>query len=135
MSARVERDQTAPAIREVLTELAGMRGSEPVTDMELRKTKNDMTLTLPGRHETSAQLSSSITRMLTYGLPDNYFDNFISTVRALTVEQVEKTASSFFIQKDMVWIIAGDLSIIEKDVRALDLGEVIVIDTQGATLR
>lgn len=135
MSARVERDQTAPAIREVLAELADMRGSEPVTDMELRKAKNDMTLTLPGRHETSAQLSSSITRMLTYGLPDDYFDNFISTVRALTVEQVEKTASSFFIQKDMLWIIAGDLSIIEKDVRALDLGEVIVIDTQGTTLR
>jgi hypothetical protein len=35
----------------------------------------------------------------------------------------------------LTWIVVGDLSVIETNVRRLDLGEVKVLDTDGHVLR
>ena len=50
---------------------------------------------------------------------------------ALTPADVNKSAGRLIHPDALTWVVVGDLSKIEAKVRALNLGEVTVLDTDG----
>jgi zinc protease len=92
--------------------------------------KDAMTLTLPGRWETGKAVADSIAEVITYSLPDRYFDGYAGRIRAVTAEQV--AAAGKTIRPDsLVWVVVGDRRKIEEGVRKLGLGDVVVLDPEG----
>jgi zinc protease len=134
-SALVQTDKTAESMQEMLKELRDVIGSRQPTLEEIRFAKDTLVRTLPGRNETSGEVAGSYADILTYGLPDNYLNDFVDEVQALTPGQLQAAGAELVHPDVLTWIIVGDLSAIEASVRKLELGEVKVLDTDGQVLR
>jgi zinc protease len=126
--ANVQTDKTSESMAEIQKELSAYIGSEPVTAEELQKIQENKTRKLPGQNETSGEVLGSITEIVKYDLPDDYYDEYSDKVRGLTTKQVADAAKRHIKLDQMTWIVIGDLDEIEDDIRALELGDVEVIE-------
>jgi zinc protease len=133
--APVQTDKTAEAMTEAIKELRDLLGTRKLSDGEIKFAKDSIVLSLPGENETTGEVASSYTNILTYGLPDNYYNKLVDDVAALTPEQLDKAAARMVHPDALTWIIVGDLSKIEEPVRKLGFGEVTVLDSDGKKLR
>ncbi len=129
--APVQGDKTKEAVAEVVKELAGIIGDKPVTDAELAKAQGNLTLTLPGRWETNRAVTQSLSQMVQFGLPADYFDTYAAKVRALQLPAVAATAKKLVQKSGIVFVIVGDRAKIEEGVRSLNLGTVQILDADG----
>lgn len=130
----VQTDKTADALRELAREYSDIAGARPVTPQELKDAQASETLSLPGGFETVDQLSDGYATILQYRLPADYYNTFTQKALAQTPAQINALAARTVLPKQPVWIVVGDMSKVEKDIRALDLGEVRRIDVDGKPL-
>jgi len=135
VQAGVQTDKTAESMVEIRKELTEITGDRKATGKEIQEAKNSLTLTLPGNNETVAEVLSSYANVLFFGLPDNYWNDYVDKVRALTPAQFNEAYSRLIDTKATTWLVVGDLEKIEAKVRALNLGEVKVLDPDGRVLR
>src|SRR3546814_1796836 len=68
--------------------------------------------------------------LVRYDRPDNWVELRNAQIRDLTPEQVNAAARTLE-PGALTWVVVGDLKQIEQPVRALDLGEVSIIDADG----
>jgi len=129
--APVQTDKTSQSMTEIMKELQGMRGSVPVTSEELEKAQKGETLTLPGRWERMSAVGTSIGQIVRYGLDDDYFEKFAGRVDALTLKDISDVAHRILHPDRMVWVVVGDRAKIEAGIRALNLGTLHLIDSDG----
>jgi len=130
----VQTDKTADALRELAREYSDIAGARPVTVQELKDAQASETLSLPGGFETVDQLSDGYATILQYRLPADYYNTFTQKALAQTPAQINALAARTVVPKQPVWIVVGDMSKVEKDIRALNLGEVCRIDVDGKPL-
>ena len=135
VSGRVQTDKTAESMQELLKELRGITTSRPPTDQEIRFAKDTLVRALPGKNETAGEVAASYADILTYGLPDDYLNEFVGQVEALTPQQLQAAATELVHPDQLTWIVVGDLAAIEPSVRKLSIGEVKVLDADGHVLR
>ena len=110
--------------REVLT-------TRKPDDAELKFAKDSIAIALPGNNETSTEIAGSYGEILTYGLKDSYWNDFVGDLTALTPADINASAGKLIHPDALTWIVVGDLAKIEKPVRALKLGDVTVLDADG----
>ncbi|WP_444931706.1 M16 family metallopeptidase [Microbulbifer sp. SSSA002] len=125
--APVQTDKTAPAIKELLKEYKDYLGGRPITEKELEDYQNDEMLKQSARFQTKGQLLSSINWQLEKGLPEDYIAEYPQRISALNKEQVEAAAREYLAPGQFTWVIVGDLSKIQDEVEALDIGPVEVL--------
>ena len=129
--APVQTDKTKEALAEMVKEFQGMAGSRPITTNELTYAQANQTLALPGERETMEQMGRSVNNLIQYGLPDDYYQTFVTKVMALRQADVEDAAKSLIQPEQMVWVIVGDRAKIEGGIRELKLGELRFLDADG----
>ena len=129
--APVQTDKTMESMAEIRRELVEYLGDKPANAEELAKVKDNNTLSLPGRWETASAVLRDINEIVTYDLPDDYWDSYVDNVRNLSLEQIEESAQLVIKPDQMVWVVVGDREKIESRIRELELGEVILLDTNG----
>jgi len=129
--APVQIDKTGPALAEMRKEITGFAdGSTPATAAEVGRIRNIQTLSLPGAYETASAVLGTISGLVRYQRPDDYVFKRKAEIEAMTPAQVQETAAR--IQPGaLTWVVVGDLKQTEAPVRALNLGEVTVIDADG----
>ncbi|MBI4914536.1 MAG: insulinase family protein [Acidobacteria bacterium] len=132
--APVQGDKTREAAAEIAKELSGIVGTAPITAAELAKAQGNLTLTLPGRWETNRAVTASLSQMVQFALPVDYFDTYPAKVRALALADVDAVAKKLVRPKGVVWVFVGDRAKIEAGVRALGFGEVKFLDADGKPL-
>ena len=129
--APVQIDKTADSIKEMQREFSEYgSGKTPATAAEVTKVVNNEVRSLPGAYETAASVMSTIGGIVRYGRPDNWVQQRNAEVEAFTPEQANAAARGID-PNQLVWVVVGDLSKIEAPVRALNLGEVTVLDADG----
>ncbi len=127
----VQIDKTAEAIKEMQREIADYgSGKAPASQAEVTKVINNDVRSLPGAYETAASVMSTIGGIVRYGRPDNWVQVRNAQVEAFTPAQATAAAKAIDASR-LVWVVVGDLSKIEAPVRALNLGEVTVLDADG----
>ena len=84
----------------------------------------------PGAYETAGAVMGTIGGIVRYGRPDNWVQVRNAEVAAFTPAQANAAARGLD-PDQLTWVIVGDLSRIEAPVRALNLGEVTVVDADG----
>ncbi|HEY6126340.1 MAG TPA: pitrilysin family protein, partial [Steroidobacteraceae bacterium] len=129
--AGVQTDKTAESIVEIRKEFRDIVGSRKPTAAELKFAQDSIAIALPGNNETSDEIANSYGEILTFGLKDSYWNDFVGDLTALTPADVNKSAGRLVYPDALTWVIVGDLAKIEKGVRALNIGEVTVLDTDG----
>ena len=132
--APVQTDKTSAAIAELKREIEEVRGVRPPSADEIDKAKNRRTLSLPGRWETASAVLGSIAQIVRFGLPDDYWDTYADSIRALTEEEIRQAAVDVVHPDGLIWVVVGDLTEIEAGIRELGLGEVMLLDADGKLL-
>jgi zinc protease len=130
ISAPVEIDRTTDSILELKRELEEFLGARPATEDELEKIRANRIRSLPGRFETGGAVLGTIGGIVSYGWPDDHVVREQLRTQAMTVEQVQAAAAALD-PNALTWVIVGDLAKIEAPVRALELGEVVVLGPDG----
>jgi len=129
--AGVQTDKTAESIVEIRKEFRDILDSRKPTAAELKFAQDSIAIALPGNNETSDEIANSYGEILTFGLKDSYWNDFVGDLTSLTTADVNKAAGRLVHPEALTWVIVGDLAKIEKGVRALNLGEVTILDTDG----
>lgn len=133
--APVQTDKTMDAMVEIKNEMNGILANNPVTAEEFEKDKNNQILGLPGSWETIAAVGGSLSEIVTYDLPDDYFKKYSSLVEALTIDQVQNSADKLLKPNQLVWVVVGDRAKIEESIKSLGYGEVKYLDGDGNVIQ
>ncbi|MGH8444500.1 MAG: M16 family metallopeptidase [Solimonas sp.] len=137
--APVQADKTVESIAEVQRELTAVVGKQPLTQKELDFARDSVALALPGDNETASELAASYTTLLTYGLPDSYWNDIVGKLDALQPDAVNAAARRVVRPEALTWIVVGDLAKIEAPVRkqaaSLGIADISVLDIDGKPLR
>ena len=128
--AGVQTDKTAEALREFFNELTAI--GKPVSAEELTKAKNYLALGFPSQFETIGDFSAQLEQLVVYGLPDNYFADYVKNLEAVTADAVLKAAAKYIQPQRFLVVVVGDRKVIDPGIRALNLGMVRTMSVQEA---
>ena len=134
MLTSVQTDKTSESIAEVMQELRAYISNAPATAEELHKTVTNNTLSLSGTWESAGAVLGSISQIVQYGLPDDYFATYATEMAALELGEVQRIAAKLIDPDALVWVVVGDRSKIADGLNQLGYGEVILIDADGNRL-
>ena len=126
--APVQTDKTAESIQEILQEYNTYLSSKPIEDSELDKIKRARTLRLPGQYETLGALMSGIEDIVSNERDFNYLSTLSDKRNAILLKDVRVAAEKYIDPNSWTWVIVGDLSKIEEDIRNLNIGDVQIIE-------
>jgi zinc protease len=129
--APVQTDKTKESLMEVNKELRAILADRPVTPDELARVKSNETLRLPGSRETLNEVGTSITELVQFGWPDDYYDTMTGKISALTTSDLDAAARKVVHPDNLVWVVVGDRAKIESGIRELGFGEIRFIDADG----
>ena len=133
--APVQSDKTKETMVEIKNELEGILGKKPITADEFQNAKNSKVLGLPGRWETMAAVQASLGEIVSYGLPDDYYQKYSARVQKLTIDDLAKAAKKTVHPEAVTWVIVGDRAQIEPKIRELGFSDIFVIDADGNVIK
>ena len=120
-STSVVADQTAPAVSEILAELAAVAGDRPLSSDEVAFMKSSRIRGYPARFEgVGATLDSEKDTWL-YGLPEDFADTYLARMEAVTPEGAQAALSEHIATQPMTLLVVGDLEKNREGLAALGL--------------
>jgi zinc protease len=128
--AQVRTDVTAPAAKELFSELNRMR-TDPPTPAELKLAEDSELHSLPGQFETVDETARLIADVFVYNLPTNYYQTLPSQYLKLTPDAVEKTAIEYVHPENLIVVAVGDRAKIESGLQQLNLGPIEIRNESG----
>lgn len=132
--APVQTDKTKESIEEIVKELTQYRADNPATQDELEKIQANKTAKLPGAYETKGALLSAIVGTLNQDKDMEWLETYAQRVQAISVDDVRQTAQTLIHPDRLTWVIIGDAAKIVDEIRELNLGEVVMLDSDGQPL-
>ncbi len=117
IETQVQSQHAAEAIAAIKGHLEGMKGGQPISPDELQLAKDMLTLALPLEWETDEGIANAISTSVRRGLPDGALEKYVADVRAVTKEQVEQAARQILRPDAMVWLVIGDQSKVEPQLK------------------
>jgi zinc protease len=136
-SADVQTAVTKESVMEFMRELQGIRGAIPVTPQELEYNKQSLIRRYPAGFETVGQISGQLANLITYNLPDSYFNDYIRNIQAVKIEDVNRVANKYLTPDKMAILIVGDRTVIEPKLKEIEVwGDTIRhLDPEGNALK
>jgi len=132
--ASVVTAKTDSSLIEFLKELRRIR-DEPVPAAELAKAKAYVTLGLPGDFETTGGAAARFRELLVYGLPLDYYAQYIPRINAVTAADVQRAARQYIDPDHFDIVVVGDKSQIDAGIKALNEGPVLYRDAWGQEIK
>jgi zinc protease len=137
--APVESGHTVDSMMEMRKELGDVIGSRPLSAQEIRTAKDMTVRSLPGEFEGTAALAAGmaagISSLVELQLPDDYWNQLVPRVEALTASELSSAATRMIKPQAVTWLVVGDLARIEAEVRKANFGLVKVLDADGNIVR
>jgi zinc protease len=133
--ASVQTDKTKESMMEIKKELEQIVSTNPPTEEELNKNKQNEILALPGSWETIRAVLGSIVTMIKYNLPEDYFKTYPEKLKALSLDDVRRATNNVIKPDKLVWVVVGDRSKIESGIKELNLGEIYFVDGDGNLIK
>jgi zinc protease len=133
--APVQTDKTRESMLEVAREIRGVAGERPLVGEEYSSIMRNMSSRLAGRFETLAALEAAAVASLNLGLKDDYWANYAANIRTLGEPQLAAAGKKFVHPDELLWLVVGDLRKIEKGVRELGWGDVVILNADGTPAR
>jgi len=129
MSTAVQTEVTAHAVSEMLRDLRGMQETE-VTAAELDDARNYLAGVFPLGLQTTDGVSGKLSTIATYGLADDYYQDYRERLLAVTADDVMAAARERLWPDRAAVVIGGDAEKVREELEALDLGPVVVLDPE-----
>ena len=117
------------ALLQFMKELNGIRQSVPAD--ELSRAKRYLQLQLPGNFETTQQIAAALVPVALYGLPLDYYNNYVQSVENVTQADVNRVAQQYINPGSLAIVIVGDRKTIEQGLRGTNVGPISIRDITG----
>jgi len=118
-------DKTDRAIVELLSEIDGMH-AHGITQAELDFSKKGICGSFALNFETPLQIANTLQNIVLYGLPDDYYQQYVRNVQAVTLEDVARVSRKYLDSSTMSILVVGDVAKIKEPIEKLELGELVV---------
>ena len=128
-SAEIVSAKSDSALLEFMKELNNIRQSVPVE--ELSRAKRYLQLQLPGNFETTQQIAAALVPVALYGLPLDYYNNYVQNVEAVTQADVARVAQQYINPGSLAVVIVGDRKTIEQGLKSTNVGTISIRDMSG----
>jgi len=132
-SAEIVSAKSDSALLEFVKELNGIRQSAPAD--ELSRAKRFLQLQLPGNFETTQQIAAALVPVALYGLPLDYYNNYVQSVEAVTQADVARVAQQYINPGSLAIVIVGDRKSIEQALKATNVGPISIRDMTGHVIQ
>jgi predicted Zn-dependent peptidase len=127
LHASVQSEATADAVSEAMNELQAIRHARPVTTEELELGRAALTRGYPRNFETAEQIGRALAQLALYGLPDDYFTEFVPKVLALTADDLTHAAARHIHPDRLVAVIVGDPEKIGAGLTDIGMGDPVIL--------
>lgn len=125
ISTAVQSEVTGAAIFETLREIDRMRG-EKISEDELTLATSYLEGVFPIRYETTSAIASALAKLVTFGLPENYYDTYRANIASVTTQSVLDAAKAHVRPERLQITIVGNPELIQEQMEQLSVGPVIV---------
>ena len=132
-SAEIVTAKSDSALIEFMKELNGIRQQVPAD--ELSRAKRYLQLQLPGNFETTQQIAAALVPVAQYGLPLDYYNNYVQNVEAVTQADVARAAQQYINPGSLAIVIVGDRKTIESGLKSLNVGPIAIRDLSGQPIQ
>jgi predicted Zn-dependent peptidase len=123
----VQTDATADAVVEVMAELRDLGGGRPASEDERGLSVATLTKGYPRNFETAGQVARGLAQLAVYDLPNDTFDVFAPSIRALAADDLARAARRYIHPGRAVVVAVGDCSRIRGALESAGLGESVVV--------
>ena len=121
---------TKESIQELIKEINGIRGAIPITEKELDYNKQSSIRRFPSGFETVGGISAQLANLYVFDLPDSYFNDYISKINSVTLDEVNRAANKYIDPSKLAILIVGDRKVIEPGLKELGYS-ITILDTDG----
>jgi zinc protease len=128
-SAEIVAAKTDSALFEFIKELNGIRQTVPPE--ELSRAKRYLQLQLPGNFETTQQIAAALVPVALYGLPLDYYNNYVQRIEGVTQADVARVAQQYINPGGLAIVIVGDRKSIEAGLKSANIGPVEIRGISG----
>jgi zinc protease len=125
ISTAVQSEVTADAISETLKEIDAIRTNE-ISHDELTLATSYLEGVFPIRYETTAAIASALASMVTFGLPEDYFDTYRSNISSVTTHDVLDAARRHVRPEELQIVVVGNPDVIREPIEALNFAALSV---------
>jgi zinc protease len=126
-------EKTDSSLVEFIAELNLMR-EKGMSPEELEYAKKGMIGNFALAFETPSQIAGALQNIVLYGLPEDYYNNYLVNIEGVNLDAVQRVAKQYLDTSRMAVVVVGDLARIKESIAALKLGEIIMCDTDGNPL-
>src|SRR5438105_4238031 len=106
-------------------------GSVPTFEHELKTAEDNIVQGLPQNFSSVRAVNSSISAIYLEDLPQDYFQHFAQSVRAVTKDDVVRVANKYIDVDHLAIVIVGDRKTIEQPLKATGIAPVVLLDING----
>ncbi len=131
ISTAVQSEVTGEAIQETLKEITRMQ-SEEISQDELTLATSYLAGVFPIRYETTASIASALATLVTYGLPETYYDTYRAMIAGVSTASVLSAARNHVKADELQVVVVGNPEIIKAPIEALGLGQLEVREAADA---
>ena len=128
-SAEIVTAKSDSALIEFMKELNGIRQAVPPA--ELSRAKRYLQLQLPGNFETTQQIAAALVPVALYGLPLDYYNNYVQSIEGVSQADVARVAQQYINPGSLAVVIVGDRKTIEQGLKAVNVGPIAIRDISG----
>jgi zinc protease len=133
-SSGVQSSKTDSSVQEFLYEIKQMH-DKGMTPEELEFVKKGLIGNFALNFETSRQVAASLQSLVLYDLPENYFDNYLQNIEAVTAPDIQRVSTKYLDASKMAVVVVGDVATIKSGLEALGIGNIVVCDPDGAPIK
>ncbi|MDQ3081402.1 MAG: insulinase family protein [Gemmatimonadota bacterium] len=131
ISTAVQSEVTSEAIQETLKEITRMQGEE-ISQDELTLATSYLAGVFPIRYETTASIASALANLVTYDLPETYYDTYRAMIAGVTTTSVLSAVRNHVKTDELQVVVVGNPEIIQAPVEALGLGQLEIREVTDA---
>lgn len=123
----VRADVTGPALKEMISELNGMK-SNPITAAELAEAREGLIRSLPGDFSNLRSLAGTAANLFATAQPLDSLQTWVGAVESADAAAVQQTAEAFLKPELLQIIMVGDPEIVNAQVPELGLGPIRTLE-------
>ncbi len=128
VATQVQTDKTVETMQEIAKEVIDIFHERPISDSEFQQVRNAQALRLSGKWETLDHVMGSLVELVTFHLPDDYFQTAAQRAATVSCFEAQQAALQTIQPKNLSWIIVGDRAKLEALIKASGLGEMRLQD-------
>jgi predicted Zn-dependent peptidase len=129
-SSAVDTEAAAASMAVMLEEMRRLR-DEPLDESEMRRAAQYIAYGLPRAFESTEDVAAHVREQILHRFADDYWPTYVERVLAVTPDQVVAAAARHLQPERAVGVVVGNRSTVERDLQALNLGEVIITEIEA----